>query len=344
MKSIEWLGDRVRFIDQTALPLEELYLETHDYTVLSDAIRTLKIRGAPLIGITAAYGVVLASISFQENDINAFCLHVHKAIDELASTRPTAVNLFWALQRMKRILDASSSIHAAKTVLTAEALSIHKEDEEMCRRIGEHGSTLVPQHATILTHCNTGALATGGEGTAQSIITTAHGKGKSVRVYADETRPLFQGARLTMWELMKAGIDATLITDGMGPFLMQQGKIDLVVTGADRIAANGDAANKVGTYSLAVNARHHGIPFYIAAPSSTIDGSIRSGKDILVEERSPDEITNGFGKRTAPVGSKVYSPAFDITPASLITAIITEQGVHRAPFHFDAINSNAKHV
>ena len=339
IKSIEWCGDSVRFIDQTKLPLEETYIRTNDYQILADAIRKLKVRGAPLIGIAAAYGVAFTAIHSDEKDYQSFRQNIHKAIKELSSTRPTAVNLFRALERMKNILSLSSDIDEMKISLVDEAKKIHLEDEEMCRKIGENGAKLIPQTASILTHCNTGALATGGEGTAQSIITTAHRLGKSIRVYVDETRPLLQGARLTTWELMKHGIDVTLITDNMAAFLMQQKKIDLVVTGADRIAANGDTANKIGTYSVAVNAKHHSIPFYIAAPTSTIDQSIISGQYIPIEERNADEIVHGFGKRTAPEGVKVYSPAFDITPFSLITAIITDTGIHYPPFDFSKNSS-----
>ncbi|MBI4549150.1 MAG: S-methyl-5-thioribose-1-phosphate isomerase [Ignavibacteriae bacterium] len=334
MKSIEWLGDQVRLIDQTKLPLEETYLETDDYTILADAIRTMKIRGAPAIGIAAAYGIALAALKFFGSDFQLFRSHVEHAINELSSTRPTAVNLFWSLQRMKNVLDTVNSVETARKKLISEALNIHREDEEMCRKIGEHGATLIEHNSTLLTHCNTGALATGGEGTAQSIITTAHRQGKSIKVYATETRPALQGARLTTWELLKNGIDVTLITDTMTAFLMKQRKIDLVVVGADRIASNGDVANKIGTYNLAVIAKHHGVPFYVAAPSSTIDSTTASGDSIPIEERSPDELMEGFGRRIAPEGIKVYSPAFDITPASFVTAIITEQGVHKPPFNF----------
>ena len=334
MKSIEWSNGSVRFIDQTRLPLEEVYIQTDDYAVIADAIRTLKIRGAPLIGVAAAYGVALAALKFNYSDLQLLKQNVHRAIDELASTRPTAVNLFWSLERMKAIIDSAHSAEEGIQSLISEAVAIHREDEEMCRKIGEHGSALIPDNASILTHCNTGALATGGEGTAQSVITTAHRQGKSIKVYVDETRPLLQGARLTTWELKKADIDVTLITDGMGAFLMQQKKVDLVIVGADRIAANGDIANKIGTYNLAVSAHHHNIPFYVAAPGTTIDSSISSGEHIIIEERNATEVTETFGKRIAPDNIKVYSPAFDITPATLITSIITERGVFRPPFHF----------
>jgi methylthioribose-1-phosphate isomerase len=334
MKSIEWCGTSVRILDQTRLPLEEIYFQTDDYREIGAAIRALKIRGAPAIGVAAAYGVALAALQSPEKDIHSLRGSTDNVAAFLAETRPTAVNLFWALQRMKSVAASSNTPAELRRNLVDEAVKIHQEDERMCRDIGAHGSSLVPAHASILTHCNTGALATGGEGTAQSVITTAHRQGKSIRVYADETRPLLQGARLTVWELQKAGVDVTLITDSMAAFLMKQKKIDLCIVGADRIAANGDTANKIGTYSVAVNARYHGIPFYVAAPSSTIDCSIASGESIPIEERNAAEITEGFGKPTAPAGTKVYAPAFDVTPASLITAIITERGVFSPPFTF----------
>ncbi|MBI4810399.1 MAG: S-methyl-5-thioribose-1-phosphate isomerase [Ignavibacteriales bacterium] len=337
IKAIEWCGDSIRFIDQTKLPTEEVYLKTCDYTVIADAIRKLKIRGAPLIGIAAAYGAALAAVHFREGNLNSFSQQILRAIDELGSTRPTAVNLFWALERMKKVLHNGTDIEQTRKSIIDEAIRIHKEDEEMCRRIGENGAKLIPQTAAILTHCNTGALATGGEGTAQSVITTAHRQGKSIKVYADETRPLLQGARLTTWELMKHGMDVTLITDNMAAFLMQQKKIDIAITGADRIAANGDVANKIGTYNLALIAKHHGVPFYVAAPTSTIDPSIPSGDKIPIEERHKEEVTQGFGKRTAPEGVNVYSPAFDVTPFNLISAIITDQDVYKPPFNFSKL-------
>ncbi len=339
MKSIEWCGNSVRFIDQTRLPLEEIFIQTDDYNVVAEAIRTLRIRGAPLIGVAAAYGVALAALKHSVTDAQLFRQHVLRAIDELASTRPTAVNLFWSLQRMKRVVDTPPSFEEVQKAVVDEAKRIHHEDEEMCRRIGLAGAAVVPQHATILTHCNTGALATGGDGTAQSVITTAHRQGKSIKVFADETRPLLQGARLTTWELQKAGIDVTLITDSMGPVLMSHKKIDLVIVGADRIAANGDVANKIGTYNLAVNARYHHVPFYVAAPGSTVDITTADGTRIPIEQRNPKEVTEGFGRRITPEGINVYSPAFDVTPAELITAIITEQGVHVPPFVFKKASS-----
>jgi len=337
IRAIEWCGDSVRFIDQTKLPLDETYIKTGDYLIIADAIRRLAIRGAPLIGVAAAYGTALAAIHSGESDYRSFSNSIIKAIGELASTRPTAVNLFWSLERMKNSLAFSTTIEQCRKILVDEAIRIHDEDKDMCRNIGENGARLIPDRAAILTHCNTGALATGGEGTAQSVITTAHRQGKSVTVYAGETRPLLQGARLTTWELMKNGIDVTLITDSMAAFLMLQKKIDLVITGADRITANGDVANKIGTYSIAVLAKHHGIPFYIAAPTSTIDPKLKSGESIPIEDRRGDEVTSGFGLRTAPENVKVYSPAFDVTPNSLITAIITDRQIYYPPFNFSGI-------
>lgn len=334
IKSIEWLGDSVKYIDQTKLPLDEVYIKTSDYRDVAVAIRKLGIRGAPLIGIAAAYGVALAGIESRNTVSSQFLSEINKAIDLLSATRPTAVNLFWALKRMKTILNLNEGIEIIRKALIYEAKKIHYEDIGMCKNIGKHGSILIPDNAAILTHCNTGALATGGNGTAQNVITTAHAQGKRINVYADETRPLFQGSRLTVWELMKHGIDVKLITDNAAAFLMQRKKITLAITGADRIAANGDTANKIGTFSIAVNAKYHGIPFYVAAPTSTIDPAIKSGAEISLEERNIEEVTLFDGKRIAPDGVKVYSPAFDLTPASLITAIITDRGIFYPPFDF----------
>jgi len=331
---IEWLGTRVRFLDQTKLPLEVSTIDTDDYHVVAEAIRSLKLRGAPLIGVAAAYGVALAAVTSPTSTISEYKKGLFSVIDYFAETRPTAVNLFWSLNRLKSIVQSSSSVEKIRTAVVAEAIAIHREDAEMCEKIGKHGATLIPQSATILTHCNAGALATGGRGTAVGVITTAHEMGKKIHVFVDETRPLLQGARLTTWELQQAGIKHTLITDNTAAFLFQQHKIDLVIVGADRIAANGDAANKIGTYNLAVLAHYHNTPLYIAAPSSTIDPTIPSGSGIPIEERHAKEVTEGFGVRTAPAGIKVYSPAFDITPAILISGIITEKGIHRFPYNF----------
>ena len=334
MKSIEWIGGKVRFIDQTKLPTDEIFVETDDLAVLADAIRTLKVRGAPALGIAAAYGVVLAAQRFQSGTSQELYDVVQHAASTIAQTRPTAKNLFWALERMRSVcrLNLHESVERIKRILLDEALRIHAEDAQMCTAIGKYGASLVPNPSTILTHCNTGALATGGDGTAQSIITTAFEQGKSVSVYADETRPLLQGARLTAWELQKRGIDVTVITDNAAAIVMAMKKIDLVVVGADRIAANGDTANKVGTYNAAIIAREHGIPFYVAAPTSTFDNSIADGTLIQIEERDPNEVSKGFGRQTVPEGVRIYSPAFDVTPHSYITAIVTERGILRPPF------------
>ncbi len=332
--SIEWLDGRVRFIDQTRLPLSEEYIVTDDFNVIAEAIRSLRIRGAPLIGIAAGYAIALAATHYQGKELATFLEYLHRASKLIAATRPTAVNLAWAIDRLNGKLRSCSSIVEAKKMLVDEAGRIHREDQEMCLRIGENGAGLVPQNASILTHCNTGALATGGEGTAQSVITTAHRQGKRVSVYADETRPLLQGARLTTWELQKAGVPVTLITDSTAAALMKQKKIDLVIVGADRIASNGDTANKIGTYALAVAAHHHAVPMYVAAPSSTIDLSIETGEAIPIEERSDKELTQIGATSIAPDGVPAYTPAFDVTPASLITAIVTEAGIHRPPFVF----------
>jgi len=335
MKSIEWIGDRVRMIDQTRLPLEEVYIETADYLEIADAIKKLKIRGAPAIGIAAAFGFALAAHQFKGQDWERFDRHLKGVAGVLLSTRPTAVNLSWAVNKMRCVLLANSNraIEEVKVVLLAEAQRTLTEDIETCKRIGEHGSNLVPERAGILTHCNTGALATGDYGTAQSVIVTAHENGKKVRVFVDETRPLLQGARLTTWELMKRNINTTLITDSTAAFVMKKGWVDLVVVGADRIARNGDVANKIGTYNLAVLAEKHRIPFYVAAPISTMDFEISSGEGIPIEEREPSEVTESFGRRIAPEGVHVYSPAFDITPNELVTAIVTEHGIVRPPYN-----------
>jgi methylthioribose-1-phosphate isomerase len=343
MKSIEWIGGKVRFIDQTKLPTEEIFIETDDLAVLSDAIRTLKIRGAPALGVAAAYGIVLATQHLRTETLQELSDAVGRSASQIAHTRPTARNLFWALERMRSVcrLNTQESATQIHQRLLDEALAIHAEDREMCAAIGMYGAEVVPDPAVILTHCNTGALATGGEGTAQSIITTAFDQGKKISVYVDETRPLLQGARLTTWELQKKGIPVTLITDNTAAFVMARKKVDLVVVGADRIAANGDVVNKVGTYNVAIIAKEHGVPFYVAAPTSTIDLGSEHGGLIPIEERDPIEVTEGFGRRTAPEGTNVYSPAFDVTPHPLITAIVTERGILRPPF-FDSIRSGLR--
>jgi len=333
MTSIEWRQGKVRFIDQSKLPDEEIIVETSDYRLVAEAIRKLQIRGAPAIGVAVAFGVVLA---IQEETVDLpqqMKSRFEEAASFFAATRPTAVNLFFALHRMRSVFETHEhNVFAARRSLLEEALNIQREDLDACRSIGEFGAALVQSGSTILTHCNTGSLATAGDGTAHSIILNAHRQGKVRQVYVDETRPLLQGARLTAWELMKQKIDAVLITDSTAGFLMQLGKVDLVIVGADRIAANGDVANKVGTYSLAVLSEKHHIPFIVAAPTSTIDLSTASGKEIPIEERGSHEVTHIRGMRIAPEGINVYAPAFDVTPAALVSAIVTETGVLRPPF------------
>ena len=334
LKPLEWINGNIRFLDQTKLPLEEVYIKTDDVSVVADAIKRLAIRGAPLIGIAAAYGVALASLQLKETTVDEIRSHLQSTIDILASARPTAVNLFWALKRQRCLLDAwqTNSVAELQKRLLDEALLIHREDFQMCECISSFGVELLPQSCSILTHCNAGILATGGRGTALGIVTKAWEVGKLKSVYIDETRPLLQGARLTAWEMKQENIPATLIVDSTAAVLMKQRKIDSVIVGADRIAINGDVANKVGTYNIAVLAKHHGIPFYVAAPISTIDFQMKTGKDIPIEERDGKEVTEVFGKRIVPEGVAVYSPAFDITPNELITAIVTDQGVVYPPF------------
>jgi len=332
--TIEWLDHKVKLIDQTKLPGELVYLHIDQVEVLGEAIKKLRVRGAPAIGIAGAFGVLLGMQSFNGEDKESFFAELHRAITYLRGTRPTAVNLAWALERMRRAAEEhrGESILQIKKILLAESQKIYLEDQATCRAIGRHGAELIPNAANIITHCNTGALATADFGTALGMLFTAHQQGKKLHVFVDETRPLLQGARLNMWELMQEKIPCTLICDNMAAFVMQRQKIDCCVVGADRIARNGDTANKIGTYSLAVNAQKHDIPFYVAAPISTIDFNIRTGREIPIEERAPEEITDGFGRKTAPPGAGVYNPAFDVTPHELITAIITEAGVVRPPY------------
>ncbi len=335
LRSIEWVGDKVRIIDQTKLPLELDFIETDDYKVVVEAIKKLKVRGAPAIGIAAGFGIYLGMKNFDDGDRERIKDAFESICSEFASTRPTAVNLFWAIDRMKKVFYANINLEfdELKKRLLNEALSIQEDDIKMCKAIGLHGSKLIPDEANILTHCNTGWLATGDYGTALGIIYTAFEQGKKVRVYVDETRPLLQGARLTTWELMHRGIEAILITDNMAAYLMKLGKVDCVIVGADRIALNGDTANKIGTYSLAISAKYHNIPFYVAAPTSSIDFNIKTGDEIPIEERGAEEIVEIAGKRIAPDGVKTFSPAFDVTPNELITAIVTELGIIYPPFY-----------
>ena len=333
---LHWEHDRLVLVDQTRLPAEEVERVCATWQEVADAIRTLVVRGAPAIGVAAAFGVVLAAQASRARDFDAWHADIEEAVKGLAATRPTAVNLFWALERMGRrvLAGRGQPLDATRAGLLAEAQAILDEDLAANRAMGAHGATLVPPGARILTHCNAGALATAGYGTAVGIIRAAHERGKLALVWVDETRPVMQGSRLTAWEMVKEGIPHRLISDVVAASVMKRGEVDLVVTGADRIAANGDTANKIGTYGLAVLARHHGIPFYVAAPSSTIDPSIPSGGSIVIEERDPAEVRQVAGRQTAPTTSPVYNPAFDVTPAELITAIVTERGVFRPPYAF----------
>jgi len=334
VKTLEWKDDKLILIDCTKLPIKEEYIICREYRTLAEAIKILSVRGAPAIGIAAAYGLYVSIRDLKAECFEEFYKEFEKNADYLASSRPTAVNLFWALNRMKKraIESKNKSIEDIKRDLLNEAHAIRNEDEEMCKAIGENFLTLLEDGMTILTHCNAGGLATARYGTALSPIFLAKDKGWNIRVFADETRPLLQGARLTTWELLQYGVDVTLICDNMAAHVMSKGWIDAIITGCDRVAANGDVANKIGTYGLAVLAKAHNIPFYIAAPSSTIDMDTPDGSQIVIEERSEDEVSCGFGIRTAPEGVKVYNPAFDVTPNSLITAIVTEKGILRPPY------------
>lgn len=340
-KTLEWIGDAngfLRLLDQTRLPSELAYIDCRDVDTVWRSIRALVVRGAPAIGIAAAYGVVIGAKG--SRSIEDVSKHVKRAAEHLATSRPTAVNLFWALERMRRRCEelcsatddrAASGVDIITSALLTEAQAIHDEDRQTCRAIGEHGAALLRDGDNVLTHCNAGALATGGDGTALSVIFAAAEQGKRIHVWVDETRPLWQGARLTAWELSQRGVPATLITDSMAAHVMSLAKVQAVVVGADRIAANGDAANKIGTYGVALAAAAHGIPFYVAAPTSTFDLSLASGSQIPIEERAADEIAAPYGKRIAPEGVAVYNPAFDVTPARLIRGIITELGVISPP-------------
>lgn len=322
----------IRILDQTALPGEVRFVDCREYACVAEAIRTLKVRGAPAIGVTAALGIALGAGEFQGEDSSAFAAHVQQVCDTLAATRPTAVNLFWAVARMTAVFQRVSGkgVKAVQERLWQEAQAILDEDIAVNKALGRHGAGVIRDGDQVLTHCNAGALATAGYGTALGVVRAAWEDGKRIRVFADETRPVLQGARLTAWELQQDGIPVTLITDNMAGALMKQGGIQCCVVGADRIAANGDVANKIGTYSVAVLAKAHGIPFYVAAPASTIDLHTADGAHIPIEERHPTEVTHlHVGPSIAPEGIEVWNPAFDVTPAALITGIITERGVFR---------------
>ncbi len=335
VKTMEWNGETLKLIDQRRLPSELAFVTCESYIDVAEAIRKMIVRGAPAIGVSAAYGYVLGMKEYVRNntkeDLEEYMKEVYNT---LITARPTAINLKWALDRMSNVLNGNldESLDALAERLEKEANDMANEDVQTNKRMGMNGAKLLPQRCTVLTHCNAGALATAGYGTALGVIRAAVEMGKEIKVYADETRPYLQGARLTAWELMEDGIDVTLITDNMAGWVMKQGKIDAVLVGADRIAANGDVANKIGTYSLAILAGHHDIPFYVIAPFSSIDLNIHSGKDIPIEERSREEITKIRDVDIAPKDVKVYNPAFDVTDNELITAIITERGVIRQPY------------
>jgi len=334
IKTIEWKDDKVVMIDQRKLPLEELYITYEDYKGVADAIKTMVIRGAPAIGVAAAMGVALGALGIGVKTFEDFYKKLVRVCETLNATRPTAKNLFWATERMKAVclMSKDLSIPQLKTALKEEALKIFKEDQESCKNIGMNGHVFFEDGDCVLTHCNAGALATAGIGTALGVLYTAQCMDKTLNIYADETRPLLQGARLTVWELQKYGMNVTLITDNMAGYLMSQGLINKVIVGADRIASNGDVANKIGTYTVAILAKKHSLPFYVAAPMSTLDLDIKSGDEIPIEERNEKEVTHVFNQQIAPSHVNVRNPAFDVTPAELITAIITDKGVAEPPF------------
>jgi methylthioribose-1-phosphate isomerase len=336
LPTIEWKDDAVVMIDQRKLPASEVYVTCKTANEVAKAIKTMVIRGAPAIGVAAAMGIAVGMIRSRATGTKQFTTEFQKTCDLMAATRPTAVNLFWAIERMKKAFAVAAqdgqSVDEIKRRLVEEARAIHDEDVQSCRTMGAHGATLVPATARILTHCNAGALATAGYGTALGVIRAAAEQGKTIAVLADETRPFLQGARLTAWELIRDGINTTVITDNMAGAMMRLGHVDLVVVGADRIAANGDVANKIGTYSVAVLAKEHDIPFYVAAPLSTVDLKTPDGSGIPIEERNEREVTHVGSNRLTPDGAQIRNPAFDVTPARYVTAIITERGIARAPF------------
>lgn len=334
MRPIEWKDGKVYLIDQTKLPLELTKIECGDYKQVAEAIKKLRVRGAPAIGVAAAFGIVLGIREYGDLGKEEFFAKLKEIAEVLRNTRPTAVNLFWAIQRMLNAAEDNREKDPKEIILTLteEALQMAEEDVQTNKKMGEFGAQLIKEGDTILTHCNAGALATVDHGTALGVIREAHRQGKNISVFADETRPLLQGARLTTWELMQDGIPVTLITDNMAGHFMKSGKINLVIVGADRIAANGDVANKIGTYGVAVLAKENNIPFYVAAPVSTFDLKLQSGEDIPIEERNPEEVTHLYSSRIAPEGVKVANPAFDVTPNKYVAGIITEKGIITAPY------------
>jgi methylthioribose-1-phosphate isomerase len=334
IQTLEWTDSGVRFIDQTKLPTEETYVTCKTYEQVADAIRTMVVRGAPAIGVAAAMGIALGVKNSKAESVGELKREFDQICDVMAKTRPTAVNLFWAIRRLqdKFELLRVRPLPQIKQALIDEAQRMHAEDIAANRAMGRHGATLMPATGGVLTHCNAGALATCGYGTALGVIRAAVEQGKKIHVYADETRPFLQGSRLTAWELMKDGIPTTVISDNMAGAMMSQGKIGAIVVGADRIAANGDVANKIGTYTVAVLAKEHGIPFYVAAPFSTIDLETTDGSKIPIEQRNPREVTHIGGKQMVPEGVQIENPAFDVTPAKYVTAIVTEHGIARSPY------------
>ena len=334
IKTLEWTDAGARFIDQTKLPTEEIYVTCKDYGEVADAIRNMIVRGAPAIGVAAAMGVAIGAQRSKATTLPELEREFEVVCNTIAETRPTAVNLFWAIRRMRDKLEELRSlpVEKIKAGLVAEAQRMHVEDIAANEAMGRHGAVLLPGSGGVLTHCNAGALATAGYGTALGVIRAAIDSGKKLNVFADETRPFLQGSRLTAWELMKDRIPTTLIADNMAGAMMRQGKIDAVIVGADRIAANGDVANKIGTYTVAVLAKEHGIPFYVAAPTSTVDLSTPDGSKIPIEQRASTEVTHLAGKQIAPDAVRVENPAFDVTPSKYVAAIITERGVARAPY------------
>jgi methylthioribose-1-phosphate isomerase len=339
MKPVEWLGDRLKILDQTELPLTEKYLDLTDYREVISAIKELRVRGAPAIGISAAYGICLGAISLHETDLRTFSSNLQTVFDDFARSRPTAVNLFHAINIMRNAAKLSTNISGIKTALLKTAIAFHREEELAMAKLSRAGAVLLSDGFTVLTHCNTGQLATGVQyGTALGIIKAAVEQGKSISVYADETRPLLQGARLTTWELKALNIPVTLITDSMAGFFINKHVIDCIITGADRIALNGDTANKIGTYSLAVLAGANNIPFYIAAPVSSIDFTVKTGSQIIIEERDEKEVLQIRGVQIAPAGIRAANPSFDITPAKYINAIITDKGIVRPPYRRSILN------
>ncbi len=331
VKTLEWKGNRVIMLDQRLLPQKEVYRVCRNYHQVAQAIREMIIRGAPAIGVAAAMGVALG---VRKTSAKNFDRELERILSTLAKTRPTAVNLFWALERMRKVYreNRSRGVEVVKRVLKEEAVKIYKDDIAANKQLGKFGADLLRDARRIMTHCNAGALATAGYGTALGVIRALKGSGRPIEVWVNETRPFLQGARLTAWELKKEKIPATLVTDNVAGYLMQKGKVDAIVVGCDRVAANGDVANKIGTYSIAVLAKRHGVPFYVAGPTSSIDLECPSGKDIPIEQRNPNEVSHIFGRAIAPKGVKVFNPAFDVTPQELISALITENGVIHPPY------------